>query len=187
MAAAALAWAAILAGPVSALTLRFDGSAAWRNLNDAKIRQTYGSSVAVTAGFDLVFRSGWEAGLRIEAAASRAGALGLSASAAEFELWGLDATIGREIRLGAAGFYARGGIGLYHYKQTVDYAYVQDHRVNRFAPAGVIAVGIRFYPWRFLFLSADAKYVVLPVKPYGQAVDLGGIRLGGGLGFAFGK
>jgi hypothetical protein len=64
---------------------------------------------------------------------------------------------------------------------------VQDYRINRFAPAGVIAAGLRVYPWRFLFFSADVKYVILPVKPYDQSVDLSGIRLGGGLGFAFGK
>ncbi|MDD8027526.1 MAG: hypothetical protein PHI34_13550 [Acidobacteriota bacterium] len=185
MRAAALLLFLVAAGTASAATLRLDAGAAWRSLNDAKIRQTYGTAVSVPFGFDLVFRSGWEAGLHFEWSPTRAGTLGLSDSAARFHLLGLEAAVGREFRLGLFGLYVRAGAGLYHYKQTVTYAYVQDYKVDRFAPAAVIAAGVRGYPWRFLYVSADAKYVVLSVKPYGVAVDLGGWRLGGSLGFVF--
>jgi hypothetical protein len=47
------------------------------------------------------------------------------------------------------------------------------------------AAGLKFYPWKFIFLSAEAKFVALKVKPYDQSVDLGGWRLLGGLGIAF--
>ncbi len=172
-----------LAGSASALDWRVEGGAGWRSLNEPGIRRTYGTSVAVPFGFDLILRSGWEAGLRFEWAPTREGALGIYASAARFHLLGLEAAVSRELRPGVVGLYARAGAGLYHYRQTVDYAYVQDYKVDRFAPGAVIAAGLRVYPWPFLYLAADAKYVILGVSPYDVSVDLGGWRLGGSLGF----
>ncbi len=186
-AASILAGCLLLAVSAQAMDLRLDGSLSWRRLNDAKIRNTYGEGVAFTSGFELTTRAGWALGLRFESAASRKGMLGLSASEARFRLMGLEATAGRELRLGAFGLYARAGLAVSHYKQTVDYIYVQDYKVNRLALGGVIAVGVRAYLFRFLYFTADAKYVVLPVKPYDQSVDLSGIRLGGGLGLRLGR
>ncbi len=174
-----------LAGPAAALDWRLAGGAAWRSLNEPSIRSVYGTSVTVPFGFDLIFRSGWEAGLRFEWGPTRDGVLGLYASPARFRLLGLEATVGRELRTGPLGLYARAGAGLYHYRQTVDYEYVQGFKVDRFAPGAVIAAGFRIYPWPFLYLSGDVKYSVLSVKPYDKRVDLGGWRLGGGLGFRF--
>jgi hypothetical protein len=185
-AASILAACLLLAVSAPALDLRLDGSLSWRRLNDAKIHDVYGDGVAFTSGFEVTARSGWAAGLRFESAAYRKGVLGLSASDARFRLMGLEATAGRELRLGAFGLYARAGLAVYHYKQTVDYVYVQDYKVDRLALGGVIAVAVRAYLFPFLYFTADAKYVVLPVKPYGQSVDLSGIRLGGGLGLRFG-
>lgn len=183
----ALAVGLCLAASAQALDLRIDGSLNWRRLDDAKIRSVYGNGVSFTSGFELTARSGWTAGLRFESAQFREGVLGLSASSARFRLMGLEAAAGRELRLGAFGFAARAGLGLFHYKQTVDYVYVQDYKVDRLALGGVIAAAVRAYLFRFLYLTADAKYVILPVKPYDQAVKLGGWRLGGGLGLRFGK
>jgi hypothetical protein len=186
-AASVLAVCLLLAVSSQAMDLRIDGSLNWRRLNDAKIRSVYGNGVSFTSGFELTNRSGWAAGLRFESAQYREGVLGLSASKARFRLMGLEATAGRELRLGIFGLYARAGLGLYYYKQTVDYVYVQDYKVDRLALGGVIAAGIRAYLFRFLYFTADAKYVILPVKPYDQSVDLSGIRLGGGLGLRFGQ
>lgn len=174
-----------LAVTASAMDWRLEGGAGWRRLNEPGIRQAYGTGIAVPIGFDLILRSGWEAGLRFEWAPTRDGALGVYASAARFHLLGLEATAGRELRRGIVGLYARVGAGLYHYRQTVDYAYVQDYKVNRFAPGAMAAAGFRIYPWPFLYLAADAKYVVLGVSPYDVSVDLGGWRLGGSLGLVF--
>lgn len=183
----ALAAGLLLAASAQALDLRIDGSLNWRRLNDAKIRSVYGNGISFTSGFELTTRSGWAAGLRFESAQIREGVLGLAASEARFRLMGLEATAGRELRLGALGLYTRAGLGFYHYKQTVDYVYVQDYKVDRLALGGVIAVAVRAYLFRFLYFTADAKYVVLPVKPYDQTVKLGGWRLGGGLGLRYGK
>lgn len=183
--AAGLLAGLVLAGSAAALDWRIEGGAGWRRLNEPGIRQAYGTGLAVPLGFDLIFRSGWEAGLRFEWAPTRAGALGIYASPARFHLLGLEAAVGRELRLGVVGLYARAGAGLYHYRQTVDYAYVQDYKVNRFAPGAVIAAGFRIYPWRFLYIAGDAKYVILGVSPYDVPVDLGGWRLGGSLGLVF--
>lgn len=172
-----------LTATASAMDWRIEGGASWRRLNEPGIRQAYGTGIAVPVGFDLIFRSGWEAGLRFEWAPTRDGVLGVYASDARFHLLGLEATVSRELRLGLVGLYARAGAGLYHYRQTVDYAYVQDYKVDRFAPGAVIAAGLRIYPWPFLYIAADAKYVVLGVSPYDVSVDLGGWRLGGSLGF----
>jgi hypothetical protein len=52
-----------------------------------------------------------------------------------------------------------------------------------------VAGGLKVYPMKNLknlYLSAELKYVPLKVKPYEDEVDLGGLRLMGGVGFSFG-
>jgi hypothetical protein len=45
------------------------------------------------------------------------------------------------------------------------------------------SAGIKFYPIKTLFLVIEARYVPLKVKPLEEEVDLGGLRLEGGIGF----
>lgn len=174
-----------LVSAVSALTLRLGGAFGTRNFNDAKIRETYGGGEAYSAGVEVGLGRGWTAGFSLENGPTLSGKLGLSESNAQFSLWGLDFTAGYELRLRKLGFFIRAGYGLYHYRQTVDYEYVQDYKVDAWASTFVAAAGLKYYPWNFLFLSAGAKYVPLKVKPYDQTVDLGGWRWAAGLGLAF--
>lgn len=174
-----------LTSAVSALTIRLGGAFGTRVLNDAKIRDAYGTGVAYSAGAEFGFGRGWTAGLSFESGRTQTGKLGLSASNAQFGLWGLDFTAGYELRLRKFGFFIRAGYGLYHYRQTVEYEYVQDYKVDALASTLVAIAGLKYYPWNFLYLSAGAKFVPLKVKPYDQTVDLGGWRFAGGLGLAF--
>jgi len=49
-----------------------------------------------------------------------------------------------------------------------------------------VAGGLKIYPMKNVYISAEVKYVPLKVKPIDDEVDLGGLRLMGGLGFTFG-
>jgi len=183
---AALLGLAAVPAPASTLTLRGGITAGIRALDDAGMRTAYGQVYVFCPFLEIGLASGWTAGIAYEAAASQTGTLGLYEAAARFRMTGLEVTAGYERGFGPFAAYARAGYGLYHYEQTVDDDFARDYPIDHNASTIVIAGGIKFSPWRFLFLSAGAKYVPLKVKPYDVSVNLGGWRLLAGIGLAFG-
>jgi hypothetical protein len=189
-----LAWAALVAAfvlalggraPLSALTIRAGLAYGPRSINDALLTTIYHPGSVFAPSLEVSFAKGWFVGAAYETGPEMGGTLGLYRSAARFTLSGLDIYCGYELRMKSFAVFVRGGSGLYSYKQTVDYPYVQDYPVNGTGGAFLAAAGLKFYPWKFVYLSAEAKFVALKVKPYDRSVDLGGWRLLGGLGFAF--
>ena len=67
----------------------------------------------------------------------------------------------------------------------MDEDFARGHPVDATRWAWSAGVGVKVYPWKFLFISAGARRVFLSVQPYDRRVDLGGWRLQGGLGLAF--
>jgi hypothetical protein len=172
--------------PLGALTLRFGLAFGTRSINDALLTSTYNPGPVFAPSLELAFGGGWFAGLAYEPGRTETGALGVYDSPAEFSLSGLELRAGYELRLKAVAFTASAGFGPYSYKQNVeDEAFAQDHPVDQTRWGWSVGAGFKVYPWKFLFLSAGARYVGLAVKPYDRRVDLGGWRLLGGLGLAF--
>ncbi len=187
-AARTLLAAALLLGaglPLAALTLRLNLAYGTRSVNDALLTSTYKPGPVFAPGLELGFGGGWFAGLAFEPGRTETGTLGVYESPAEFSLSGLELRAGCELRLKAVAFFGAAGFGPYRYKQTVDEAFARDHPVDETRWAGSLGAGLKVYPWKFLFLSAGARFVFLSVKPYDRRVDLGGWRLQGGLGLAF--
>lgn len=183
----ACAAALILAigAPLSALTIRGGLSYGPRSINDALLTTTYRPGAVLTPSLEFAFGKGWFAGAAYETGPEMLGTLGFYKSPARFALSGLEIYGGYEFRMKSFALFIRGGSGPYSYKQTVDYIYVQDRPVEGTRWAFLAAAGLKFYPWNFVYISAEAKYIALKVMPYDQSVDLGGWRLQGGLGFAF--
>ena len=171
--------------PLAALTLRLGLTFGTRSINDALLTSTYNPGPVFVPALELAFRGGWFVGLAYEPGRTETGALGVYDSPAEFSLSGLELRAGYELRLKAVAFQAAAGGGPYAAKQTVDEDFARDHPVDKTGWAWSLGAGFKVYPWKFLFLSAGARYVMLSVKPYDRRVDLGGWRLQGGLGLAF--
>jgi len=183
--ALAVAFLIGLGAPLSALTIRAGLAYGPRSINDALLTTTYHPGSVFTPSLELGFGRGWFAGVAYETGPQMSGALGLYDSPAVFTLSGLELFGGYEFRMKSLALFIRGGYGLYSYKQSVDYSYVQDFPADGTGSAFLAAAGLKFYPWKFIFLSAEAKYISLRVKPYDRSVDLGGWRLQSGVGFAF--
>jgi hypothetical protein len=174
-----------IGAPLSALTIRAGLAYGPRSINDALITTTYHPGSVFIPSLEFAFGKGWFVGAGYETGPEMSGTLGLYGSSARFALSGLEIYGGYEYGMKSFAVFIRGGYGRFSYKQTVDYAYVQDYPVDGTGSAFLAAAGLKYYPWKFIDVSAEAKYVVLKVKPYDQSVDLGGWRLLAGLGFVF--
>ena len=70
------------------------------------------------------------------------------------------------------------------YKQTIESSYIP-FKVDDKKSGVTLAAGLRVYPLDGAYLSLEAKYVPLKVKPIDVEVDLGGWRLALGVGYSF--
>jgi len=95
---------------------------------------------------------------------------------------GFEAYVGLALRIKCFAPYFRVGYGSYSYKQTIDSPYLANFKVDGKKSTVTGSAGIKFYPIKNLFLAFEARYVPLKVKPLDEEVDLGGLRLEGGIG-----
>jgi hypothetical protein len=168
-----------------AVTVRLGVGLGARTVNDAKVKNAYGSGFVQLPYLQVSIRPHLFLGLAYEGGYKKEGRLGVYNDAAVLTLRGLDLTLGTELRAKWAAAYLQAGYGLYEYRQKVPTTpFSSAHPVNRRQSTVVAAVGIRLYPEKFFYLTAEAKYVPLKVRPYDSAVDLGGWRFLGGLGFS---
>jgi hypothetical protein len=176
------------------LAANASAAAGWRaglwygpqRFNDAKIRSTYGQQAVFRPAVEAVFGRRLTAGLAYELGYRRDGNVGLDKTASTLSMSGLNIVIGYEIPLKSIALYARAGYGLYFYKQTINDTLLTGYAVDHRQSTVLAGVGIRVRTGGSLFLSAEAEYVPLKVHPYDTSVDLGGLRLFVGAGFASG-
>lgn len=169
----------------SAFTIQAGAFYGLRKVNDAKIKAAYKdgevyfpyAEVRAWKGFTL--SAGYEGGYKGTAL------LGPYNSKAELSVSGMEFLVGYEYRISGFALFAKTGYGLYIYKQTVQDEYVKDYPVDRSQSTIVLKGGLKLYPWKFIFLAFEVKYVPLTVKPYEYEVDLGGMRYLLGLGASF--
>ncbi|HEK84828.1 MAG: hypothetical protein ACPLZD_01805 [Candidatus Saccharicenans sp.] len=155
-----------------------------RTLNNADLKNVYGSGINFFPNVVLVWKGlmiggGYEAGFK------RNGLIGLFQEPAELAVSGPEIFAGYQFNLKSFAPYARLGCGFYSYKQVINSPYVSNYPVNGKKTGLILAGGIKFYPVKQLLISAEVKYGSLKVKPYDQVVDVGGLRLNGGLGIWF--
>jgi hypothetical protein len=183
--AAALILLMSLSAFVRAITIRPGLFYGLRKIEDAKIKAAYKEGSVFLPYIELGFWKGLMVGAAYETAEASYGNLGIHQVPATFQLSGLDFYLGYEFEIGKLALFVKAGYGVYYYKQTVDYAYVQDYKVDYRQGAIIGTAGLKFYPGKSLFFSAAVKYVSLKVKPYDSEVNLSGFRYLAGLGLSF--
>lgn len=167
--------------------VRFGAWVGPQKINDPKIRAVYGETETVLPYLELVIVRGLTVGAGYEFGYDRTGRIGPYDYPTSLRMAGWNAFLGYEIRLESLALFARAGLGIYEYTQTIDNPYVTDMPVNARKTGGVFAAGLKYYPLDVFFIGFEARYVFLKVKPYDSEVDLGGWRFAGGAGFAFGS
>lgn len=155
-----------------------------RTLNNSELKDVYGQGTNFFPSVTLIWKGlmlggGYEAGFKKD------GVIGIYEEPAELSVKGGEIFAGYELRLMNIAPYARIGLGFYSYKQLIDSEYVSNYPVDGNKTGLIVAGGIKYFPLKRLFISAEVKYGSLKVKPYDVEVDLGGLRLNGGLGFSF--
>jgi len=152
-----------------------------RTIKEAEIKDVYGNGavyfpyLAVNVWKGLTFGLGYEGGY------DRDGKIGLYQEDTNLKITGVELFAAYRLELGNLSPYLKLGFGSYAYKQVVSNVNKVDDKKSGLN----LAVGIRYYLIKGLFLAAEAKYVPLKVKPIEEEVDLTGMRLGAGVGYTF--
>jgi hypothetical protein len=152
-----------------------------RSVKDADIKDVYGNGSAYFPYLAVNVWKGLSFGLGYEGGYDRDGKIGLYQEDSNLKVAGLEFFAAYRLELGNLSPYLKLGFGSYAYKQVVSNVTKVDDKKS----AVNLAVGIRFYVIKGLFLAAEAKYVLLKVKPIEEEVDLTGMRLSAGVGYTF--
>ena len=171
--------------PAAVPGLRFEAGALYgpRFMAGADIRSVYGRGSVYYPYAELNWR-GLFIGAGYEGARPSRGNIGIYEEASSFQLRGFDVFVGYGLKLRFVTPYVRIGCGTFAYRQTVDSQYVENDKVDRRRATITLGIGARMYFFRHLFISGEGRYVPLEVSPFGQTVNLSGLRLLAGIGFS---
>jgi len=155
-----------------------------RSVINSDIKEVYGNGTNYFPSLALVwnglmFGAGYEGGYK------RDGLIGIYQEPTTLSVAGPEVFIGYQLGLGIFCPYVKVGYGFYAYKQTIESEYVSDYPVDGSKSGLIFSGGFKIYPIKHLFIAAEVKYGTLKVKPYTEEVDLGGMRLNGGIGIRF--
>lgn len=152
-----------------------------RSVKDADIKKVYGNGAVYFPYLAVNVWKGMTFGLGYEGGYDRNGKIGLYEEDTNLKISGIELFAAYRFDFGKLAPYLKLGFGSYAYKQVVSNV----TRVNDKKSAPNLAIGIRCYLSKGLFLAAEAKYVFLKVKPIDKEVDLSGMLLGAGIGYTF--
>lgn len=155
-----------------------------RTITNADIKEVYGNGVNYFPNIALVW-NGIMVGFGYEGGYKRNGLIGIYQESATLTVRGPEFFLGYQLNLNKFAPFFKVGFGYYSYKQVVDSDYLADYPVDGTKKGLTFGGGFKFYLIRKLFISAEVKYGHLKVKPYDTEVDLGGMRVNGGLGVRF--
>lgn len=155
-----------------------------RTLNNADLKDVYSNGMNIYPSLNLSWH-GLMVGLAYEAGFKREGLIGLYQEQASLTVSGPEFFLGYELSLGPIAPYFKVGYGLYSYNQKISSEYLQDFPVKGTKGSLMFGGGLKIFPVKKLYLTAEARYSQIKVKPYDVEVDVGGLRLNGGLGFRF--
>ncbi len=156
-----------------------------RTVKDSEIKRVYGNGTVFFPYLALNVFEGLFIGAGYEGGYSRETKIGLYNEPTTLEVTGIEFFVGYEYKIKIISPYLKIGYGSYTYKQTIESRYVWAFPVDAKKSAISIGGGLKFFPFKYIFLAAEARYVPLKVKPYDKEVDLGGLRYSGGAGFRF--
>jgi hypothetical protein len=154
-----------------------------RTVSDSNINDVYGNGTAYFTSLRFVLGGGLEIGAGYEAGYERNGVIGLYQEKTTLRVTGYEVFAGYGFRIHALEPYLRLGYGRYVYKQEIESGSMP-FKVDDTKSGPTLAAGLRVHPWKGAWLSLEAKYVPLKVKPVDLEVDLGGWRLALGAGYS---
>lgn len=152
-----------------------------RGVKDDAIKDAYGNGAAYFPFLAVNVWNGLSFGLGYEGGYDRDGKIGLYQEDSNFKVSGIEFFAAYRLELDKLSPYLKLGFGSYAYKQAVSNVSKVDDSKSGLS----LAIGIRYYPIKGLFLAAEGKYVPLKVKPLDEEVDLSGLRLAAGIGYTF--
>jgi hypothetical protein len=156
-----------------------------RMVADPKIRSVYGNGTVYDPFLAIRLWKGLAVGVGYEGGYSRTGKIGTYQEPTSLKVTGPEFFVRYELNLKFVSPFVKVGCGSYSYQQTIESPHIAGHVVDGTKSCPSFGGGLRFFPVKFLFLSAELKYVPLKVKPYEAEVDLGGLRYLVGAGFRF--
>lgn len=152
-----------------------------RSVKDVDIKNVYGNGSAYFPYLAVNVWKGLTFGLGYEGGYDRDGKIGLYQEDSNFKVSGMEFFAAYRLEFGKLSPYLKLGFGSYTYKQSVGGVGKVDDKKSALS----LAIGIRYYLVKGLFLAAEGKYVPLKVKPFDDEVDLTGMRLAAGIGYTF--
>jgi|GEM_PF-477840 len=155
-----------------------------RTVNSADIKNVYGNGAVYYPAVFIEIWKGLGLGAGYEGGYSRDGLIGIYEEATTLKISGFEIFAAYELGLEHLGVFARAGYGNYGYKQFIDNPNLP-YEIDDRKSTVVLAGGLKFLPVEKFFFIVEVKYVPLKVKPVEDEVDLGGMRLLGGLGLRF--
>ncbi len=166
------------------LTFDFGCTFGLRTLNNSDLKQIYGNGINIYPSLNLNMH-GLIIGIAYEAGFKREGVIGIYQEQASLSVSGPEFFLGYELNLGKFAPYIKAGYGLYSYNQKISSEYLADFPVKGSKGGIYFGGGFKIFPTGKLFISAEARYNQVKVKPYDVEVDVGGLKLNGGIGFRF--
>lgn len=166
------------------LTLDFGCTFGLRTLNNSDLKQIYSNGTNIYPSLNLNMH-GLIIGIAYETGFKREGVIGIYQEPASLSVSGPEFFLGYELDLGKFAPYIKAGYGLYSYNQKISSEYLADFPVKGTKGGISFGGGFKIFPIKKLFISVEARYNQVKVKPYDVEVDVGGLKLNGGLGLRF--
>jgi hypothetical protein len=156
----------------------------FRTINNTDLKNVYGNGTNFYPTLTLNWK-GLILGLGYEGGFKRNGTIGLYEEAASLSVSGPEFFLGYELNLGFVAPYLKAGYGLYSYSQKISSQYLNDYPVSGSQGGIMFGGGLKIFPTKMLFILVEARYSQVKVKPYDVEVDVGGMKINGGLGIKF--
>ena len=158
-----------------------------RQVNSDDIKTTYGNGLVYYPHLDIRLLMGLSIGAGYEFGYSRDGQIGFYQDNSSFEIKGFDLYLTYSFSLMGIKPYIKLGYGRYDYEQIIS---INEQTINVNGSHGdwLAAIGVKVFPLSNLYLSAEVKYSPMKVNPLGdegKEVDLGGLKIYGGIGYRF--
>jgi len=160
-------------------------SAGWRTIKDKTLESVYGGGWIFTPSLSYRISPGLWVGAEHETGYSKEARIGLFAEESRLAVRGTHIFLlyGRD--KGRIRPFFKIGAGLFAFDMDIESPYVQANNFSSRDVSILFGGGLRVMLSRKFSAVAEAKYAALWADPFDDMVDLGGIRILGGLVFDF--
>lgn len=167
---------------MSGLQIRALASYGLRSMKDDSVSRTYGQSGIYGFNLSLAFLRNFLIGCGYEGGYEAVGLIGNYQEESSLSLKGLEFFSGLQFKSTGLAPFVLAGLAHFSYRQQVKSIYAPGIKSEKTAP--FLAVGLNFFLFRGVFFSGRLKYQPLKVKPLEHEVDLGGLSMTVGVGYA---